>query len=807
MLDPDSPLAARLRLHRVQIRAADAGTVVLRNVPANERFFNKARTNLLVKRPHNGMPFLIGVDEDLEYTGPNPALARAFSGGTTQQGWRVVFIDPRVRADLTLVVEDALRAVGFDGVEPAWTAPADRGAEPGGLATRFGIDLSTGEPDASGPPCETGRTEAVAEVVSSLLQWRPRLPLVAGDPGVGKSYLLRAVASRLRACRPGWRVIRIDLGHLFAGTMFEAERENLLGAVIDEIALGDERVLALEHLDLVPAGTRHGALALARALDQGGRIVGTSLPACLAAFEDVPFRRHLHVVHIEPLSPDDTRAVVRASLRELSVHHQVRIDETCVETVVSRARTLAGHLPGTALALIDAACARARLSGMPAVEASVVLRRGVRVHRGRGVPPVTDRLFGLETEYAMVPVGCQRVAVDRDRLIARLAERANDTLPSLPDGTGHGVFLGNGARFYIDCGHHPEMTTPEVANPWDAVRYVLAGERILERLFDGAGSGADGLPSVLLFKGNVDYDTRATWGCHESIMHRVDPALLPAQLIPHLVSRIVFTGAGGFDPLSPGLEFMLSPRAVFLEHEVSGESTSGRGIFHTKNETLCKEGYQRLHILCGESLCSQTAMWLRTATTVLVVALIEGGAEPGSGVELSAPLDALRTVAGDSTCRAALASRAGIDRHGPRDPAPLPGDCRGPPLGGVHAAVDRDGVRAVARDAGSAGTRAGIGGNHARLGHQARSLRAVRRKARLQLDCPGRVDTHPAPRPCAARRGGCPTRAVNDPGSVARADRYGAADQAAIRAAPARSRSFMGSPRGLCQAAKGTARG
>lgn len=372
MLDPDSPIAARLRLHRVQVRAADAGTVVLRNVPANERFFNKARTNLLVKRPHNGMPFLIGVDEDLEYTGPDPALARAFSGGTTQQGWRVVFVDPRVRADPALIVEDALRAVGFDGAEPSWTAPAGQGVEPGGLAARFGIDLSAGEPQAGNLACTTSRAETVAEVVSSLLQWRPRLPLVAAEAGIGKSHLLRTVADRLRACRPSWHVIRIDLGHLFAGTMFEAERENLLEGVLDEVALGNEHVLALERLDLVLSGTRHGALALARALDQGGRIVGTSLPAYLAAFEEAPFQRHLHVIKLGPLSPDDTRDVLRAALGELSAHHQVRIDETCVETVVSRACTLAGHLPGTALALIDAACARARLGSIPAVDASVV---------------------------------------------------------------------------------------------------------------------------------------------------------------------------------------------------------------------------------------------------------------------------------------------------------------------------------------------------------------------------------------------------------------------------------------------------
>jgi proteasome accessory factor A len=272
---------------------------------------------------------------------------------------------------------------------------------------------------------------------------------------------------------------------------------------------------------------------------------------------------------------------------------------------------------------------------------------------------VTDRLLGIETEYALVLTGPDQSGPRKDWVLAHLADRAASSCPTLPDGSGHGLFFQNGARFYTDCGHHPEMTTPEVANPWDGVRYVLAGERILSRL---AGAdrdrGQEALP-VMLFKSNVDYDSRATWGCHESIMHCADPALLPPRLIPHLVSRIVFTGAGGFDPFSPGIEFMLSPRAAYLERDVSSESTSSRGIFHTKNETLCRGGFQRLHILCGESLCSERAQWLKIATTMLVVALIEAGADPGPDIELGSPIEAIRAVASDLTCRAPLLLASG----------------------------------------------------------------------------------------------------------------------------------------------------
>ena len=76
-----------------------------------------------------------------------------------------------------------------------------------------------------------------------------------------------------------------------------------------------------------------------------------------------------------------------------------------------------------------------------------------------------------------------------------------------------------------------------------------------------------------LFRSNVDYGgAPTTWGCHESYLHTSDPRSLPQSLNPHLVSRIIYCGAGGFDATSPGLDFLLSPRVPFLYHVTSAES-------------------------------------------------------------------------------------------------------------------------------------------------------------------------------------------------------------------------------------------
>jgi hypothetical protein len=267
---------------------------------------------------------------------------------------------------------------------------------------------------------------------------------------------------------------------------------------------------------------------------------------------------------------------------------------------------------------------------------------------------MAELLFGVETEYAvagMSPSG----PIDSGLILHHLVDCARRSLVHLPDLQSHAsTFLQNGSKFYVDCGAHPEFCTPECSNPWDVVRYTLAGHTILAGLLSEVQSSLMPEAEIMCFRCNVDYSgAQTTWGCHESYLHRASSETLQPQIIPHLVSRLIYTGAGGFNPLSPGLEFTLSPRAAHLQHVVSANSTSERGIWHTKSESL-SSGYSRLHVICGESLCSETAAFLRNGATALVVAMADAGLAPGKAVQLANPLDAMRAVAGDVTCKKGL---------------------------------------------------------------------------------------------------------------------------------------------------------
>ena len=271
------------------------------------------------------------------------------------------------------------------------------------------------------------------------------------------------------------------------------------------------------------------------------------------------------------------------------------------------------------------------------------------------------RIIGLETEYAIDGWDERGEHIPRELVLEHLFALAKESLPHLPDGTG-GMFLENGSRLYIDTGTHPELATPECPDPWQLVRYMKAGEVILSGLVDQLVGQNPEVSQVVLWKGNIDYSgTRTSWGCHESYLHTSLRNRLPHNLMPHLVSRIIYTGAGGFDPFSPGLGFMVSPRVAHLELPISPDSTGNRGIYHAKDESLAQKGYRRLHLICGESLCSEKATLLKVGTTALMVILIEAGFRPGKDVQLLDPVNSMHRLAHDPSCRSPIRLARGVD--------------------------------------------------------------------------------------------------------------------------------------------------
>jgi hypothetical protein len=279
-----------------------------------------------------------------------------------------------------------------------------------------------------------------------------------------------------------------------------------------------------------------------------------------------------------------------------------------------------------------------------------------------------NMVMGGETEYAISARDGQGRIFPQEALLRRFIEHAMATLGYASTST-RGRFLRNGGLLYLDAGLHIEWATPETTSPFEVVRYLEAGDRIVQGLAASLESQSPDVDGIFCSRTNVDYLSGTLWAAHESYMHRARMDELPGQLMPFLASRVIL-GAGGWDYRSPGLRFTISPRAQFITRPTDPGSQFVRPLFHTKDRRLSGIGTHRLHVACSESLCSQRANVLRFGTTALVLALIERGVHPGSRVALASPVAAVRRFALDPDLRASAplgaggrATALGIQRH------------------------------------------------------------------------------------------------------------------------------------------------
>jgi proteasome accessory factor A len=275
-----------------------------------------------------------------------------------------------------------------------------------------------------------------------------------------------------------------------------------------------------------------------------------------------------------------------------------------------------------------------------------------------------ERIFGTESEYALFfhAEGQKGLAWLGDEDFLEHLKAVTSLLPQALSTQGRpfaGEFLGNGGRFYLDRGGHPEYATPECRAVRDLVIHEKAGDHLAQALVESVRDllAASGRPAVLhLFKNNVDAFGNS-YGAHENYL--VTPAVMqriPA-ILPFFVTRQIFTGAGKVSRGGAGeAPYQVSQRADFLDRVYSDRTREVRGIINTRKREIPKYGHNlRLHLIFGDANLSEYALRLKFGTTALVLRLLEEGAledfpvlhHPVQAVKkISARLDALFSLEG-----------------------------------------------------------------------------------------------------------------------------------------------------------------
>ena len=368
MLELEPALAERLKHHRIRVELPDGDTVLIRRIPINRRYFTKPHTNALVKRPAEGLPFIVCVDADLDYLGKDRKLVNAFSGAVQRQGWQILILAEEAMNDFQQAVRMVLSLLGVDADEPhlEWPPEADHQvnyqSDGFGLLARFGVDLTQLALEESAEPT-VGRTGEIGEVVACLCLWQARIPVLVGESGIGKTNLLHAVARELLRRRPALRLITVNLGELMAGVMFDAARETRLAELLDEAAAVPDLVLAFENFEAALAQTPGGRFLISRALDRGLQIIGTLLPNHLRYLTLTPLARRIHAVELNEMSAEETERMLWELRERIARHHEVEIPEAIIRMAVETAELMPGCFPLKAIKLLDMTAARVGLAG------------------------------------------------------------------------------------------------------------------------------------------------------------------------------------------------------------------------------------------------------------------------------------------------------------------------------------------------------------------------------------------------------------------------------------------------------------
>jgi proteasome accessory factor A len=260
------------------------------------------------------------------------------------------------------------------------------------------------------------------------------------------------------------------------------------------------------------------------------------------------------------------------------------------------------------------------------------------------------RIYGLETEYGVTCTfrGQRRLTPDE---VARYLFR-----DVVAWGRSSNAFLPNGGRLYLDVGSHPEYATPECDSLLEAVTHDRAGERIVEQLAISAEERLEAESvrgTVFVFKNNTD-SAGNSYGCHENYLTRRsdDPSLYSSHLIPFLITRQIYAGAGKVLNTARGPIYAISQRADHIWEGLSSATTRSRPIINSRDEPHADaESFRRLHVIVGDSNMSEYTTFLKVGVVACVLRMLEDPTVSFRDFSLENPIRAIRDISHDMTCR------------------------------------------------------------------------------------------------------------------------------------------------------------
>ena len=258
------------------------------------------------------------------------------------------------------------------------SAQAGRGGTRTPVLDQLGIDLTAAARAGKLDPV-IGRQKEIERVVQILSRRTKNNPVLIGEPGVGKTAIVEALAQRIVNGEdiPNTlhqkRLVTLDMGALVAGTKYRGEFEERLKKVIEEIKTSGNCVLFIDEMHtMVGAGAAEGAVDAANilkpSLSRGElqTIGATTLDEYRKYVErDAALERRFQPVQVEQPSAEETVEILRGIKGRYEEHHNLSISEEALRACASLASRYISDrfLPDKAIDLMDEAASRVRIRG------------------------------------------------------------------------------------------------------------------------------------------------------------------------------------------------------------------------------------------------------------------------------------------------------------------------------------------------------------------------------------------------------------------------------------------------------------
>ncbi|EPH4604330.1 ATP-dependent Clp protease ATP-binding subunit [Campylobacter coli] len=240
---------------------------------------------------------------------------------------------------------------------------------------KFGIDLTAKASEGKLDPV-IGREEEIERLMQILIRKTKNNPILLGEPGVGKTAIVEALAQRIikkdvPKSLQNKKVIALDMSALIAGAKYRGEFEDRLKAVVNEVIKSENIILFIDEIHtIVGAGASEGSMDAANILKPAlarselHTIGATTLKEYRKYFEkDAALQRRFQPVNVGEPSVNEALAMLRGIKEKLEIHHNVTINDSALVAAAKLSKRYIADrfLPDKAIDLIDEAAAELKM--------------------------------------------------------------------------------------------------------------------------------------------------------------------------------------------------------------------------------------------------------------------------------------------------------------------------------------------------------------------------------------------------------------------------------------------------------------